>query len=50
MASADEHDWQLQTPSPKNPALQKQALASVLPRSEFAFGMHAIQLVNPSPK
>jgi len=44
------HCSQRVAPSPENPALQKQALLSVLPRGEFEYAGHAIQLVFPSPK
>ena len=50
MAFAEEHTWQLVTPSPKKPAWQKHALPAVLPAIEWAFSMHASQLVTPSPK
>ena len=40
------HSVHLVTPSPKYPALQKQALASVLPAGESALAMHAKQLAS----
>jgi hypothetical protein len=44
------HAWQLESPSPKNPALQTHALRSPLPAGEKASALQALQLDIPSPQ